>query len=108
MANEIHNTLKNNQQPMKLARDRVESTSQQLPEASQQVSSDRSGQSDRVTLTDAAAKLHDLSRQLADEPFVDTQRVDRIKQQLADGSYKIDAAQIADKLLEQEQSLRGA
>lgn len=106
MANEIHNTLTNNQQPMRLARDRVESTSQQLPEASRQVSDRPAEQSDRVTLTDTVGKLHELSRQLADEPYVDTQRVDQIKQQLADGSYKIDATQIADKLLEHEQSLR--
>jgi len=106
MANEIHNTLKNNQQPMKLERDSVEGASQRLPERPHDAS-DRSRQGDWVTLTDTAAKLRDLGRRLADEPFVDTQKVERIKQQLADGTFKIDAAQIADKLLAHERLLVG-
>lgn len=106
MANEIHNTLKNNRQPMKLARDSVESTSQQLPERSRDAS-DRSKHDDRVTLTDTVAKLRELSQRLVDEPFVETPSVEGIKQQLADGTYKIDATQIADKLLAQERFLGG-
>ena len=106
MANEIHNTLKNGQQPMKLERDSVERASRQLPKGPHEAS-DRPGQDDRITLTKTATELRDLSQRMVDEPFVGTQEVARIKQQLAEGTYEIDAAQIADRLLAHEQFLGG-
>jgi negative regulator of flagellin synthesis FlgM len=106
MANEIHNTLKNNQQPLKLETDSVGGASQPPAQRSQEVSQ-RPRYGDWVTLTDTATRLRDLSQHLADEPFLDTRRVERIQQQLAEGSYRIDATQIADKLLAQEQFLGG-
>ena len=107
MVNEIHNAPKNNQQPVKLESDGVGRASQQLPERSHDAS-DRPRQGDWVTLTDTVSKLRDIGQRLVHEPVVDTQRVERIKQQLTDGTYKIDAAQIADKLLAHEQLLDGS
>lgn len=106
MANEIHNTLNNNQQPIRLERDNVEGASQRMRKGAHNAS-DQPRQGDRITLTNTATKLHELSQRFVDEPFVDTQGVERIKQQLAEGTYKIDAAQIADKLLAHEQFLGG-
>ena len=65
----------------------------------------RPSTSDTVSLTNAAAQISNLENTLAELPVVDTQRVDAIKQALADGSYQIDAERVADKLLSLENSL---
>lgn len=52
---------------------------------------------DHVKLTESALAIGAASK-AADAP-VDTQRVDRIRQAIADGSYKVDAQKIADKLI---------
>ncbi|MBA3625588.1 MAG: flagellar biosynthesis anti-sigma factor FlgM [Methylibium sp.] len=41
-------------------------------------------------------------------PEFDTAKVERIRQSIADGSFKIDAAAIADKLISNAQELLGA
>lgn len=61
--------------------------------------------SDRITLTDAAARLQKLEAALVDHPVVDEQRVADIRQALADGTYRTDPGRIADKLLALEREL---
>lgn len=65
----------------------------------------RPSTADTVSLTNAAAQISSLETAIAELPVVDTQRVEAIKQTLADGSYQIDAERIADKLLSLESSL---
>lgn len=60
---------------------------------------------DQVSLTDSARLLQKLGESVADTPVVDSQKVDSIKQAIADGSYQIDAGSIADKLLEIDRDL---
>lgn len=60
--------------------------------------------SDSVSLTDTAARLRKLESSLAQMPEVDSERVASIKQAIADGSYQVDAGNIADKLLNFEAS----
>ena len=58
---------------------------------------------DTVSITDAAKKLasvESLSRN--DMPLYDSNKLDIIKQQIADGVYEIDSKAIADKLIEFE------
>ena len=52
---------------------------------------------DRVTLTDAAQRL--LKAEESQAP-VDRAKVDEIRRSIADGTYRPDAARIAEKLLE--------
>ncbi|MDT8404496.1 flagellar biosynthesis anti-sigma factor FlgM [Sulfuriflexus sp.] len=65
----------------------------------------RSSTADTVSLTNTSAQLRSLENTLAELPVVDSQRVESIKQALADGSYEIDAQRIADKLISFESSL---
>ncbi|MBA2079184.1 flagellar biosynthesis anti-sigma factor FlgM [Rhodanobacter sp. PCA2] len=60
---------------------------------------------DQLKLTDSAKALQQAAR--TDATPVDSQRVERVRQALADGSYKIDANRIADRLLAMERQLGG-
>lgn len=60
---------------------------------------------DTVTLTRTAGEVQKLESQLAQLPEVDQARVAEIKAAIDNGSYQIDAGQIADRLLDMEQAL---
>lgn len=60
---------------------------------------------DTVSLTDTSAQLRSLENTLAELPVVDTQRVESIKQAIADGSYQVNTQNVADKLIDLEQGL---
>ena len=61
---------------------------------------------DQLKLTDSALALQQAARS-DDAAAIDPQRVERVRQALADGSYKIDAGRIADRMLALEQQLGG-
>lgn len=62
---------------------------------------------DQVKLTDSALALREAARADASSS-IDTKRVDQIRQSIADGSYKIDAGNIADRMIAMDQQLSGA
>lgn len=64
--------------------------------------------SDTLSLTNEAAKLKALEAEIADLPVVDTQRVQDVQRSLATGSYEIEPARVADKLLRFEAGLAPA
>jgi len=55
--------------------------------------------SDTVSLTNAAEQIQSLQQIIADVPVVDSERVASIKAAIDDGSYFIDADQLAQNLL---------
>ncbi|KZC18147.1 flagellar biosynthesis anti-sigma factor FlgM [Rhodanobacter sp. FW510-R12] len=61
---------------------------------------------DQLKLTDSALALQQAAR-TNDSAAIDPQRVERVRQALADGSYKIDAGRIADRMISLEQQLGG-
>jgi negative regulator of flagellin synthesis FlgM len=61
---------------------------------------------DRVQLTDSAQALRQVAAGDRQSP-VDQQRVEQIRQSLADGSYQVDAGRIADRLTALEGQLPG-
>ncbi|TPG07366.1 flagellar biosynthesis anti-sigma factor FlgM [Rhodanobacter glycinis] len=61
---------------------------------------------DQLKLTDSALALQKAARP-GDTAAVDPQRVEQVRKALADGSYKIDASRIADRMLTLEQQLGG-
>lgn len=65
----------------------------------------RGGSEDTVELTDTATRLSQLAQELSAADGVDLQRVDSIRQSIAEGSYEVDAGRIADALIQQEQEL---
>jgi len=61
--------------------------------------------SDTLSLTDKASQLQALESQISNLPVVDTQRVLEVQHSLATGTYQIEPAQVADKLLSFEAGL---
>jgi flagellar biosynthesis anti-sigma factor FlgM len=60
---------------------------------------------DEVRITDVASQLADLGHKLSALPPIDTSRVSRISQSIADGTYRISASKIASGLLQSDQAL---
>jgi len=61
--------------------------------------------SDNVSLSAAGQNLAKLATDVAAAPEIDQQRVDDIRASLASGSYSMDAAATASKMLDQDQLL---
>ena len=61
---------------------------------------------DTVSLTDSAALLVKMEKAVQDAPVVDTQRVEDIRKAIANGSFEIDSARVAEKLLSFESRLK--
>lgn len=61
---------------------------------------------DSVRLTGDAESLQALERQLGTSPAgIDVQRVNALKAAIADGSYRIDAGQIASRMIDLDRQL---
>jgi negative regulator of flagellin synthesis FlgM len=60
---------------------------------------------DQVTLTGSARLLQKLGEAVAGAPVVNAAKVANVKQALQSGTYKVDPAQVADKLLKFERGL---
>ncbi len=64
-----------------------------------------SGGSDEVKLSNQAAQMQALEAEIANLPVVDTQRVQDVQRTIATGSFQIEPAQVADKMLTFEAGL---
>jgi len=71
-----------------------------------QQESGKSSTSDTVSISDNAAQLGKTDNSAVATPVVDTQRVEQIKQAISNGSFEIDPAKIADKLMQFESILK--
>lgn len=78
-------------------------TEQAVP---QQDDANPSSVSDTVSLSDGARQLGKLEPTSIPAPVIDTERVEQVKQALADGSYNVDPEKIADKLMQFESMLK--
>ena len=65
----------------------------------------KSSVSDTVSISDSAASLGRVNNTLDSTPVVDAKRVEQMKQAIADGSFKVDAERVADKLMKFESIL---
>jgi negative regulator of flagellin synthesis FlgM len=61
---------------------------------------------DHVTLTDSARSMQKIEEAVAKTPVVNAAKVAAVKQAINSGTYKIDPAQIAGKLLKYERGLK--
>jgi negative regulator of flagellin synthesis FlgM len=73
-------------------------------DSSASVSSSQAG--DQLTLTDSARTLQKFEEAVAKTPVVNADKVSAIKQALSSGTYQIDPARVADKLLKFESGLK--
>ncbi|SDX42480.1 flagellar biosynthesis anti-sigma factor FlgM [Marinobacter mobilis] len=60
-----------------------------------------------VKLSSQAKDLKQLEQRLNSYPETDDDRIEQIKAALADGSYKVDAEKLAQKMLEMDESIFG-
>jgi negative regulator of flagellin synthesis FlgM len=58
-----------------------------------------SNTSDTVQLSPEAQRLQQAADKLNEQPAVDQERVAKLKQAIADGSYQVDSQRVASKLL---------
>lgn len=65
------------------------------------------GRDDSVRLTDSARALQDAAR-VDDQAAVDSKRVEKIRQAIAEGSYQVNPAAIADKMIALDAQIAGA
>ncbi|WP_114241657.1 flagellar biosynthesis anti-sigma factor FlgM [Dyella sp. C9] len=65
-----------------------------------------SGANDRVQLTDSARALQEASR-TGTGATVDTQKVEQVRQALANGTYQINPSRIADRMMSLDSQLNG-
>ena len=61
---------------------------------------------DHVTLTDSARSLQKIEQAVAQAPVVNTTKVAAVKQAVNNGTYKVDAGRVADKILQFESGLK--
>ena len=54
---------------------------------------------DTVNLSNAAQLLQNVEKQLANTPEVDSERVERLKQEIESGNYQVNAERVAEKML---------
>lgn len=58
-----------------------------------------SSKGDTVNLSNAAQTLQNVEKKLASAPDVDSERVERLRQEIDSGSYQINAERVAEKML---------
>jgi negative regulator of flagellin synthesis FlgM len=103
MSIEINGT--NSRPPVEAADPRKPADEQGQTAASSASTSPAGGSTDKLSLTNQAAQLQALEEEIAALPAVDTQRVQEVQRSLATGSFQVDAARVADKLLSFEAGL---
>lgn len=61
-----------------------------------------SGRSDTVSLTDMASRLKSLEQKLATQPEVDQAHVNRVRDAISNGEFRINPERVADKMMDFE------
>lgn len=74
------------------------------PATSAQVST--TGSTEQVSVTSSSLLLSRLEEALQSSPAVDAERVRAVRDAIASGAYQIDAALIAERIIQLEQELR--
>ncbi len=96
----IHNGLESSLGLIPGSADKTQATqSTSADQTSQQAQVSATSQPSEVDITPTAQALASLEQQLASTPDIDQSRVDSISKALSNGTYKIDAARIADGVL---------
>lgn len=78
------------------------------PSAGEQAKAQAQGaRGENVNLSSQAKDLKQLEQKLGNYPEMDDDRIEQIRSALEDGSYKIDAEKLAQKMLEMDKSIFG-
>ncbi|MBW7469658.1 flagellar biosynthesis anti-sigma factor FlgM [Marinobacter sp. F4218] len=78
------------------------------PEPSEQAKTQTQGaRGDNVSLSSQAKDLKQLEQKLGDYPEMDDDRIAEIRSALENGTYKVDAEKLAQKMLDMDKSIFG-
>lgn len=99
--------IDNNGIQARMAAEALEAKKVSAPQAKEKddASTTVSGSSDTLNLTSEASQMQALESQIADLPVVDTKRVREVQHALATGSFQVDPAKVADKMLNFESGM---
>ncbi len=67
---------------------------------------DNGARPNTVSLTDTATQIQSLQKAISDSSEVDQSRVDAARAAIADGSYKVDATELAQNIINFEQDIK--
>lgn len=104
MAIEINNVSHSPGQVTELSGQQREAARPATDKAADKSNSPAAG-GDQVSLTPTAQQLRTLEDKIAAQPVVDTQKVNAVKDALANGSFEINAERIAGKMMSLEKAL---
>ena len=79
-----------------------DSSSDRSPSSGKPVLREVKSGGDQDGLTDMAERLQNLEQQLADEPEIDQANVNRLRQAITSGEYRIDPDSVAEKMIDLE------
>ncbi|MBR9869547.1 MAG: flagellar biosynthesis anti-sigma factor FlgM [Gammaproteobacteria bacterium] len=83
------------------------SSSAPSPAADQAKAQSPAARGENVSLSNQAKNLKQLEEKLGDYPEMDDDRIAEIRSALDNGTYKIDAEKLAQKMLEMDESIFG-
>ncbi|SFM25209.1 flagellar biosynthesis anti-sigma factor FlgM [Marinobacter zhejiangensis] len=81
--------------------------SAKTPQSPVEQAQTQSARGESVKLSAQAKNLKQLEERLNAYPEMDDARIEQIKSALADGSYKVDAEKLAQKMLDMDKSIFG-
>ena len=94
--------------PLNPAQQQVQSSEVRENERPAEERREREAISDRVTLTPQAQRLKDLENQVSRLPVVDQAKVERIRNEIAQGVYQVDPQRVAERMIQFESQVFGA
>lgn len=83
------------------------SQNSQAPTGEQSKAQGAAARGDNVSLSNQAKNLKQLEQKLGEAPEMDDDRIAEIRSALEDGTYKVDAEKLAQKMLEMDKSIFG-
>lgn len=101
MSIEFNNVPPSNAQVTDIA-SQARTAPQPATDKTEKPAGEQAARSDQVSLTPKAQQLRGLDEQIANQPVVDAERVNAVKEALGNGSYEIDSDRIAGKMMDLE------
>lgn len=103
MSNSVDNISSNNLLNSTEQTSRIKETTgkpdRDVDETKSQTQGARQRPTDEVVLTESARRLQNIERELQKVPVVDQQKVDSVKERIANDNYQVNAENIAEKVL---------
>lgn len=87
--------------------DKSSNQSAQAPSGEQNKAQSPAARGENVNLSSQAKNLNQLEQKLGEYPEMDDDRIAQIRSALEDGSYKVDANKLAQKMLDMDKSIFG-